>query len=155
MAEERSRVALRHMVLFSPRRRLPVHRNTRTFAASSVISSTYPIKRDSIRSAAEAFITLISPESYCLLIFSINAFRAFSVCNTSSFPNDFPGSGCRSVRSGGLQLDDNWSQTFGMPSSIYCTYGCNMLMLVGRKGRKYTVKCFLGDSALADVLLSQ
>ncbi len=46
MAEERSRVALRHMVLFSAHQREPVHRSTRTCAASSVISSAYPIMRD-------------------------------------------------------------------------------------------------------------
>lgn len=80
----------------------------------------------------------ISPESHCMLILSIIPLCICHHPHLFATPLNFqtafchlPGSGCCSVR--GLQLYDNWSQTFGRPVPFYCTHGCNMLTLIGRK----------------------
>ena len=68
MAEERSKVALKHMLLlfFSPQRSPPVtaYRDTCTSAANTAINSKYAIERElKTNRTRNFFITLVLAES--------------------------------------------------------------------------------------------
>lgn len=68
---------------------------------SGAISSSYLIKRETMESATKAFITWISPESYCVRILLISPFCSFhqppqfaTPLNLQTASCEFPGWGC-------------------------------------------------------------
>lgn len=77
MAEERSRVALRHMVLFSPQQSASSQERTHICSEQRDYLPVSHQEAEKIKSATKAFITLISPESYCMLLLSISPFCTF------------------------------------------------------------------------------
>lgn len=154
MAEERSRMVRKHMVLFSPQQSLPVHRNTCTYVESGVIGFTYLIKGEEIKSAWKAFITLISPGTRCVLMISLTLsalpFTLLCLQHLLISKQPFAILRLRVLLSGGIQLCVNWCQTFGFISPSNSTYGCDMLTLMGRKGRKYTARCVVQADVLKE-----
>lgn len=158
MAEERSRVALKHMVLFSSQQRLPVDRNTRTFAASSVIAPRIlPSEARSDQQHLCIYRTnipseLLNSHFFCLANPHFPLLYLYIFATSLHFPSqpfEF-----YQTQGGGLQLYDNLSQTFGKLPPSCCTYG---IIRLAREGRKYTARCFspVEYSVVTDVFLAQ